>query len=368
MSEPLRVALISTQRGWGGGEEQAWQLALGLRRHGHDCQLFARRGGRLSARAGAAGIPCLTLNSRYPWPWTVRSMLRQLRDASVRIVHLNDAHAVSLAGRAAGRLPGVLRVAARRTSFPLRAPHRYRRAADYLFCVSRRAAELACQAGFPADRTVVIPDGVDPRRVEAGCRATGRKVLNMSPDERLLLSVGSLVACKGHRHLIAAMPRILAHHPTTRLVIAGEGPEEVPLKRQIEATGISAHVRLLGFRHDVPDLMRACDLFVFPSLEEGLGSTLIDAMLAGRPIVTTPVGGVPDLVAPPESDGRPWAWLAPPGDARQLADRILDAWAQPQQTRSMVERGRQFALDRLTVDRMIASTVEAYRQGLARRA
>ena len=180
----------------------------------------------------------------------------------------------------------------------------------------------------------------------------------------MLLSIGSLVECKGHRVLIDAMRAVLQRHPHTRLVIAGAGDQEPALRGQIARLNLTSHVNLLGFRHDVPDLLQACDLFVFPSLEEGLGSTLIDALLAERAIVTTDAGGIPEVVGSDTLGPSACAWVVRRGNEIALGEAIIAALSDPQTMSEKARRGRQRALDRFTVDHMVETSIAEFRATL----
>ncbi len=201
--------------------------------------------------------------------------------------------------------------------------------------------------------------------MESGDRARGRNSLAIGEDVPLLLSVGSLAACKGHRYLIEAMPNVLSEFPKLQLAIAGDGDLNDELHRLIDQLRLKDHVQLLGFRDDVPDLVRACDLFVFPSVEEGLGSTLIDVMLAERPIVATTAGGIPDVVGPIDSSDPAVAWLAEPGNSESLSQCICAGLLPNPHTEDFVARGRQRAIRQFTVDHMVHQTLDGYRAALA---
>ena len=361
-NEPLSVALVSTQRLWQGGEEQAWQLACGLRGRGHRCQIVAMRASPFAERLATAGFEVVTIPGKIPLPWRLWSLRNTLRRWAVDVVHFNDAHALTLGGLSAWGLPGVATVAARRAAFAVRSPRQYRHLCQQLLCVSTTAAERCLAAGVPADMVRVVHDGVDPGRVGAGNRTAGREKLRIPPDGILLLSVGALTACKAHTDLLDALPAVVAQYPSVRLCIAGSGEEESSLRARIRTLGLESHVTLLGHRQDVPDLIQACDLFVFPSREEGLGSTLIDAMFARRPIVTTSGGGILDVVGAPLDGQSECAWIVPPAAPAELGQAILRALAHPEQCANMVDAAARRARERFTTDHMVDETLRAYRE------
>jgi glycosyltransferase involved in cell wall biosynthesis len=359
------IALVSTERRWQGGEEQARQLARGLRQEGHRCLFAALRDGVLAARMSEEGFEVLSLCGRSAWPHRCWALRRQLKHQQVDIVHFNDSRAITIGGLSAWRIPHTVTVASRRASFPIRSASRYNWLCDRVFCVSTHVAELCSQAGIPDSRLKVVHDGVDPQRMEGGDRARGRRGLAIGDEVPLLLAVGSLAPCKGHRYLIEAMPNVLREFPNLQLAIAGDGVLNDELHRLIGELRLEDHVQLLGFRDDVPDLVQACDLFVFPSIEEGLGSTLIDVMLAERPIVATTAGGIPDVVGPIDSSDPAVAWLAEPGNSGSLSQSICRGLLSNPHTEDFIARGRQRALRQFTVDHMVRQTLNGYRDALA---
>jgi glycosyltransferase involved in cell wall biosynthesis len=287
-----------------------------------------------------------------------------LRRIGPDVLHYNDSHATTSAGLAALGLRIPARIAARRLDFPLHSPRQYRWFCDRVVCVSRAVARVCREGGIPPAMLRVVHDGVDPSRVRSGDRCRGRRSLALADDQVLLLSVAKLTDHKGHRFLLDALPRVIHEVPRLVVALAGDGELREPLERQAEQLGIQSHLRFLGYRHDVPDLIHAADVFVAPSHLEGLCSTLIDVMLAGRTIVTTTAGGIPDLVGANESDGEPVAWLAPPRNPAALAEAILRALASPDQCAVMRQRACLRAERLFTADHMVEATLTVYRQAL----
>jgi glycosyltransferase involved in cell wall biosynthesis len=186
--------------------------------------------------------------------------------------------------------------------------------------------------------------------------------LGVSDDQPLLLTVALLNRCKGHTFLLDALPPVIQKYPRLCLALAGDGETAATLRSQARRLGIDSRVRFLGYRHDIPDLLMAADLFVMPSLMEGFCSVLIEAMLAGRPIVTTTVGGIPEVVGSGGSTTEPVAWTVPPRDSAALGAAILDALGSPRDRSERGLRGRQRALTHFTVELMVEKTLEVYRE------
>ena len=189
--------------------------------------------------------------------------------------------------------------------------------------------------------TSVIHSGVDVHRFikEAKQRARKRKELGIPPDSLVVGYVGWLIPIKGVTYLVTAMTKVLEKHPKSLLVLVGKGDdkgeEEIKLKEQVEGAGLTDKVHFLGWRPDVDEIMGCFDIFVLPSLNEGMGRVLVEAMAAGLPIVASRVGGIPDLV----KDGKNGR-LVPPGDATALEKAISSLLADKETRKRMGIAGK----------------------------
>ncbi len=360
----LTTVHVSTERGWHGGEEQARLLVRSLIARGQRCLILARAGGEFSKRMAAEGfeVRCVMGSGRR-----FRAMLqtrRWLRMVKPDVVHFHDPHALSGAGLAAWRLPIPVRVVARRVDFTIHSPWRYRKLADRVIAVSSAVADVCRASGLERRHLSVVHDGVDPARARSGDRRRGRESLGLAYDEQLLLCIATLTDHKGHTYLLQALPAVLAKFPQVRLMLAGDGELRNALEAQARQLGISHSVAFLGFRRDVPDLLRAADLFVMSSHMEGLCSTLIEAMFARVPIIATTAGGIPEVLGGASGEKRS-AMLVPPRDPAALATAINDALANLPAMREMVDHAERRAERFFTADKMVDGTLAVYEELLA---
>ncbi len=179
-----------------------------------------------------------------------------------------------------------------------------------------------------------------------------------------LLFVGRLVERKGVEYLVRALPRILEERPA-RLTIVGEGEWEEEIRRAVADCGVGRRVRLTGYvsRERLKELYRTSDLFVLPAVvdekgdTEGLGVVLLEALLAGRPVVASAAGGIVDIVKP----GRT-GWLVPPGDPEALARAVLEAARDPEEARRRAAEGKRHVLEHFSADRIAGELLEVYRR------
>jgi glycosyltransferase involved in cell wall biosynthesis len=181
-------------------------------------------------------------------------------------------------------------------------------------------ASAVRQLGISAERITVIPRGLSfdaSRAASAADLAEARAVLG-GDRYPIILSVGRLVPQKGQRYAIAAMPKVVAAYPRARLVIVGDGWLRKDLQARVESLGLQDQVLLAGERRDVDRLLQVADLFVFPSLSEGFGVALLEALGAGRASVVSRIHALAEVT----DQGRV-ALLVDPRSSDALADGII---------------------------------------------
>jgi glycosyltransferase involved in cell wall biosynthesis len=213
--------------------------------------------------------------------------------------------------------------------------------------------------GIPERRVSVIYNGVDLSTFDRDGqgRAEARRALGLGEDELVIMQVARLDALKDHPTAIRTLARVARRRPEARLVLVGEGPEEATIRALVREHGLDERVRLLGLRTDVPRLLPAADLFLLTSVSEGIPVTLIEAMAAALPIVSTRVGGVGEVV----EDGRT-GLLAPSGDDEALAESILRLAADPSGRELMGRLGRERAGVLFSEEAMHASYGRLYEE------
>jgi glycosyltransferase involved in cell wall biosynthesis len=186
------------------------------------------------------------------------------------------------------------------------------------------------------DKIVVISNGVDLRRYEQSVdKLSVRTRLGLDLDARLIAVVGTLKEPKGHCYLVEAMTDIVRRHPEVHALFIGDGNLRDELKSQVERLALKNYVHFLGNRQDVPDLLAASDLFVLPSLWEGLSMALLEAMASDKPIVATSVAGTNQVLIPGKT-----GLVVPPGDVRRLAEAIEELLSDSARAEDMAHAAR----------------------------
>jgi len=325
----MRFCIVSTQKHWGGGESLLDSMALELSAGAHSVSWIARRDSEIASRLVSSGQQVLHLlkgrgSNLSDWLSTVRALRSWVPD----VVLLNDTHAVPLVGSATWfcRRPRPVRLAYKHTVFPLRSKLKYQLLADKLICVSAAARETLIRGGLAPERSLVVYGGCPPPVVDSDSSQNIRLELGLSNAELLIVSVGSLLDCKGHADLVRAMQTVVVDYPHARVVVAGQGEEAQNLNQLIDELGLSQHIRLLGFRTDADQLLAAADLVVHPSHAEGLSLVLIQAQMLCKPIVATAVGGTVEVLDAGNAEGCS-SWIAEPRKPQSLATQISLALA-----------------------------------------
>jgi glycosyltransferase involved in cell wall biosynthesis len=225
---------------------------------------------------------------------------------------------------------------------------------DAIICVSQSARDTYAHAGVPSERLHVVRNGIAFRRAAAARDAT-RRTLGLTENEAMVLMVARLTEQKGHKVVLAAVPHVLAHRPSARFFFAGAGPLEGALRDEIAARDLGAHVTLLGERSDIPELLAAADLFVLPSLFEGLPLSLLEAYAAGLPVVAARASGTAEAAI----DGQT-ALLVDPGDGEGLARAIVRLFCDPVLAQKLAACGARYVAEEFSAARMARETLQVY--------
>lgn len=386
---PLDVLHLDDQTFWSGGQAQALRLARALRERGHR-QAFAVPGGTpLADRARAEGFAVHALAPRgdVDPPATFR-LARLVRRLDPDVLHAHDAHTLAhaaLAARIGRRRPAV--VAHRRVDFPLRghvfSRWKYARGPDRLIAVSRHVADVLVAGGVPPVRIAVVPDAIDrggpgdggdgrergpgePRRRDGSGAETRpasplRARIGASEHAAIVVTFAALVERKDHPTLIAAAERLLGRHDGVVWAVFGEGRLLEETRREVAARGLDERLVYAGFVEEARALLGEADVFALPSRREAFGSSLLEAMDAGVPVVATRVGGIPEVV----EDGQNGV-LVPPERPDRLADAV-ERLLGDRRLRARLASAAERSLARFEAPRVADEVEEVYRDALAGR-
>jgi glycosyltransferase involved in cell wall biosynthesis len=224
---------------------------------------------------------------------------------------------------------------------------------DSIIAISRAVKISLMETGIPADMIKIIYNGIDlsgfnsiEPRLKREFGLTGSPVIGI---------VSRLVPEKGYEYALKAMPIVLKKFPGALMVIVGDGPLRKALEDLCRSLEISGHVDFLGYQDRVEGLTADFDVFLLPSISEGLGLSLLEAMALGKPVVATEVGGIPEVVKSGVN-----GLLVPPGDDRALAEATIKILSSRQMAFSLGQAAKNTVFDKFSAQYMAEKTMEIY--------
>jgi glycosyltransferase involved in cell wall biosynthesis len=357
MDEPLKVLLVAGPFQVRGSSACTLRLAEGLPAEGIQARILTPNADRV-APCRRQRVPIL-VSPRLAMPvWgnVVReSLSRELAHDLPDLIHIQSWSAYSAGAALARRLkrPFIL------TAYDHGSIERQRgfdwRWGRGIIAVSQSVrAELLSRARFRPEMVSVIHAGVDV------VPSAGIPTI-LSPDRVPVIgTAGPLEAVKGHVFFLGAAQRVVAERPDTEFLIAGAGPEEQSLRRLARELGLARNVTFISSGYDFASALAAMDIFCLPSLRQGLGTIMLEAMALGRPVIASGVGGVCSVIRNPQI-----GLVVPPSDSARLAERMLELLGDPVRARGLGETGRQLVAEEFTASRMVAQTAGLYREVLA---
>ncbi len=379
----MKVLYVIDSLARAGAEQSLVAILPALRDHGVTMEIASvQPPSGLAATIEAQGVRVHSLAGRGGRAGTVARARRLIRDRGPDLVHTTLAEA-NIAGRTAAALARVPVVSSLvnvqydpdRQFNPsvrtwklriVKAADRFtaRRVARFHAITRHVADEMASRLGIPPERIEVIPRGRDASLLGANTadrRQAARAELGVGTEDALVLAVARHEYQKGLDVLLESMALLRVSVPHARLVVAGRsGSQTAELTRLVRDHGLVDHVRFLGPRDDVPDLLVAADVFVLPSRWEGLGSVLLEAMALRAPIVVSDLPPVREILPGPT-----YATFVPPGDAAAFASALTAALAHPAEAAARAGRAHARFHEHFTVEKVGAAMVVFYHRALA---
>jgi len=314
-----------------------WLLAQALGRTGTEQVVVTGAGTQLAQRLHSSRVPVRTATwSAGVDPRVLPAILRELRRRPA-VLHAHDAHALSLAGVCA-LLTGAPLVVTRRVDFPLRRRGLWARA-DRVIAISHAVAAVLIHGGIDPARITVIHSGISPDSTSAATPLGIRDILHLPASARVAVNVAALVPHKDHAMLVRAAKLLEQRQPGLHWVVAGEGERKNELEAQIRGSGLQGRVHLMGHINTPERLIADADVFVMSSQQEGLGTSVLDAMSLGIPIASTTAGGLPEVL------GGGAGMLVSPRDPAALAEAVARILDDAEVRAKLVARAREAVLN-----------------------
>ncbi len=359
-----RILHLYETCGPGGAEKVIVDIVRGLDPDKYHSTVVLLVEGWLTHQLKNAGVSPIHLPQRGAFdPRTVLELLRLVRNCRIDLIHAHEffTNALGFLVATLARIPIIATVHGK--SYYTDKSRRilaYRILARYADCFVSVSEDLenflAKTIGIPASRITTVYNGIDLNQYAANGRSLEKRLeLGLKATSPIVGTVGSLYPVKGHTYLLQALRDILKCHPETMLLLIGKGELQDVLRDEARAYGIYEQVRFLGFREDIKELLEIIDIFVLPSISEGLPLSLLEAMAMAKPVVATRVGGIPEVVIHGQT-----GLLVPPWNSRFLAEGILFLLRNSHVAKQMGGKGREQIAKMFTFKQTIARYEQLY--------
>jgi glycosyltransferase involved in cell wall biosynthesis len=338
----MKVFLIVSTKSWGGGEKWHLETACNLKKKGHDITLVAYPGKDLFHKSMAEGIrtiPVAISNVSFLNPFCILRLIRLFRKEKPDMVILNSSADIKIAGIAA-KITGIKHVIFRRGSaIPIRDTFinrlLYKHIITHIIANSEETKRTILQNNkniFPKDKITVIYNGIALTHFD---KLPEKEIYLKRNQEIVIGNVGRLVLQKGQKYLIELALMLRQKDMDFKIIIAGQGPLEKELKQMALACGVEDQIVFLGFVDNVKAFMGNIDIFVLPSVWEGFGYVLVEAMACRKPVVAFNMSSNPEIILNNET-----GYLVDPMDMPAFAQKVEFLSHDPDLRRSLGQAGR----------------------------
>jgi glycosyltransferase involved in cell wall biosynthesis len=314
--------------------------------------------------AGIAVFPVLMRGEVDPMACCRIRQIIQIGKYDILHSHTSHAHTLAFFASIGFR---VCRLVTRRVDFSIfrhsflsLSGIKYRHMADHYIAISHKIKDVMVADGVAAERIFVVHSGVDLQRFATVSGEHLATEFNLTPGEKVVINVAHLAGHKGQEFLVRAIPRVVTIIPEVRFFIVGKGELMAELKALAASLGITRELIFTGFRSDVGAFYKIADLFVMSSVQEGLGTAVLDALAEGKAVVATNCGGIPEIIHDGET-GR----LVEPANPEALAQGIIDVLKHPEPADEMAERGRALVQSQFSIEAMAENNLAVYRRLLS---
>lgn len=351
---------ISTPTSWRGGEQQTLYLIQELAERGFRQTLIAAKHGELARRAASlCEVAAVPAGNAHLLRWAM-NIARYSYARRAQIIHAHDSHAHTFAVLAAtifrSKVPVVV---SRRVDVPIGKTKASLRKYNHprvgaIICVSDCVKGIVSDSVTRKSLLHTVHDGIRLERFSIGSTHALRRMLNCNDDVNIIGNVAALAGHKDHVTFLRVASKLHAFDPSLVFVIVGEGQERGAIEHEIMRLGLEKVVHLLGHRTNIEELLPDMNVFLFTSKTEGLGSSVLDAMACGVPVVATKAGGVPELIAHGYN-----GLLAEVANADELATHVQSILSNMELREAIVTNATE-AVKNFTTSVMASKTIAVY--------
>jgi len=358
----MKVLHLSSEKSWRGGEQQMAYLIEELQKLGVQSYVASRTDSEFSQWCKKNGIPFIELNFKNDFDFISAIALKKYcREEKFDLIHLHSSRGHGIAFLSALLGNSIPMALSRRVDFPLKTDFLSKSKYNHLaikkiICVSVKIKQIVSGSINHPERCLVVYDGIDLTRFKGkGTSGIMRKELGIGDGE---LVIGNIAALAPHKDYFTFLEtaKILAENNSLKFIIVGEGELRNEIEKKIKELNLNDKVFLLGFRNNLENVYADLDILLYTSKEEGLGSSLLDAMAYGVPIVATEAGGIPEIVINEQT-----GLTTPVQDAKLLSEQVMRLENDMELRQKLVANAETFVKN-FSKEKMAMKTLEVYKQ------
>lgn len=357
----MHIVHTEASCGWGGQEIRILTESKGMMARGHQVTIISPEEAPIHAAAIKRGIPAVALpigRKKFKGVFALKRWLKQNKVDLINTHSSTDSWLASLACALMGAAPPIVRSRHISAPIPNNGPTRwlYETAACHVVTTGEKLRQtLIHDNGYLPDHITSVPTGIDTAEFYPGDQAQARAELGLASDGFIIGIVATLRSWKGHEYLLEALAAL--QRPDLRLLIIGHGPQHENLQQRIAELGLQEQVMMPGNQDCVRPWLQAMDLFVLPSYaNEGVPQSILQAMLCGLPVISTPVGSIEEAVQHQHT-----GLIVPAKDSTALQHAISQLIDQPALRQQYGQAALNHAQEHFTLERMVDKMERIFR-------
>ncbi|MCM8830195.1 MAG: glycosyltransferase family 4 protein [Candidatus Omnitrophica bacterium] len=355
----IKILHTEWSDGFGGQERRVLAEIIGLRQRGYSVSLSCRRNSVIREYAEKYGIRTYLLPFRSLYD--IRSiflLLRVIKKEMFDIVNTHSSVDSWIGGIAAklAKVPIIIRT--RHLDIPCKRDvlHFIHYLPDmYITCGETMRKNLIEKGKFPSDKIISIPTGISEDFFNVKRDLNAKIKYGLDKTSIVITNVGILRKVKGHKTTLQAVKSVVRHFPNAKFLIVGDGPYRKNLEELTDILGIKQYVIFTGFIDNIPEIYSFADVAILTSWSEGIPQSILQAMAAGVPVVSTEVGGVPEVIKQEKT-----GLLVKPGDYEALAGCIVRILRNPTFAAALAKNAKEFVKRDYSVECMLDKIEDLY--------
>jgi len=357
----IKVLHLDDSSCWRGGQQQTVYLYKGMLDRKLNTLLICQPDSEYIKICDNENLPCQTLSIRGEWDLFAGYKIGRIcKNGGFNIIHAHSAHALSTAIQAKIFYRSVKVIASRRVDFSIRknpfSIHKYNnRFVNKIICISEKIRKVMLNDGIDEHKLITIHDGIDIRKFDhIKPPQFFRKNWQIPQNHILVGTVAAITGEKDYPNLLKAAKIVIDRLPNVTFMAAGNGKDENSIKIMAKQLNLENRFIFTGFQKNIGDFLKSFDIFVLASKKEGLGTSVLDALAAGLPVIGTETGGIPEMITHNEN-----GMLVKPQNPQALADTIIEL-AKDKAKREMLIKKGIISVERFSINNTIEKTIALY--------